>query len=142
MSDVWISQKRHYCQICNCWLSAHAQVLNRISFCHYLHLSLSYQNIANHEQSERHVNSQRRQLRDMHAREKIRKHEESELKAEIAKIEAAAHSSILRDATGEQIQQSSSSSSSHFERVLVPSRQKKSRSGKTSHFFTTITSID
>lgn len=61
-----------------------------------LYFDFFYQNIANHEKSQRHVNNQRKQLRDMHSREKKRKQDEKELSSEIARIEAAARVTFLQ----------------------------------------------
>ncbi|PHJ24547.1 u1 zinc finger protein [Cystoisospora suis] len=89
MTERWVSQKRHYCEVCRTWLSGHIM------------------NVKRHEMSERHIANMRQMFKDMRNREKERLVSEEFQQKEISRIEAAAAAAMRRG-------DSSSSSSSSF----------------------------
>eukprot|EP01071_Lankesteria_metandrocarpae_P005877 Lankesteria_metandrocarpae@DN4156_c0_g1_i1.p1 len=72
MTEFWVSTPRHFCSICNCWLSG-----NRL-------------NISNHENSERHVNNLQAYMRKARDRAQEKERNEQEVLRELHRVEAAA----------------------------------------------------
>ncbi|UKJ89928.2 hypothetical protein MACJ_003182 [Theileria orientalis] len=66
MTDYWVSTKKHYCEVCKCWVSGHLQ------------------NITRHESSIRHISTLRNKMMESHRRKtrkkKQDKFEEDEMK--------------------------------------------------------------
>ncbi|UKK02918.2 hypothetical protein MACK_003016 [Theileria orientalis] len=66
MTDYWVSTKKHYCEVCKCWVSGHLQ------------------NITRHESSIRHISTLRNKMMESHRRKtrkkKQDKFEEEEMK--------------------------------------------------------------
>ncbi|CDJ53115.1 ww domain U1 zinc finger domain-containing protein, putative [Eimeria brunetti] len=79
MTERWISQKKHYCQICNTWLSGHIV------------------NVKKHEQSTRHLENARQQLKDAYQRHQDRQKQEKMLERELQQMEAAAAAAMRND---------------------------------------------
>ncbi|KAK1445056.1 WW domain-binding protein 4 like protein [Babesia gibsoni] len=68
MTDYWVSSKKHYCDVCKCWISG------------------TTLNIKNHESSARHISSLRKKLIDSH-RKQVEKQQQDEFeKAELARL--------------------------------------------------------
>lgn len=70
MTDYWVSSKKHYCEVCKCWISG------------------STLNVKNHEASARHISSLRKKLIDSHRRQLEKKEQDEFEKAEIARLNA------------------------------------------------------
>ncbi|CDJ60855.1 ww domain U1 zinc finger domain-containing protein, putative [Eimeria maxima] len=79
MTERWVSQKKHYCQICNTWLSGHIM------------------NIKKHEQSTRHLENARQQLKDAYQRHQDKQKHERLLERELQQMEAAAAAAMRND---------------------------------------------
>ncbi|OEH80572.1 ww domain u1 zinc finger domain-containing protein [Cyclospora cayetanensis] len=81
MTERWVSQKKHYCQICNTWLSGHVM------------------NVKKHEQSTRHLENARQQLSVAHQRHREKEQQERLLQKELQQMEAAAAAAMHDDET-------------------------------------------
>ncbi|CDR97287.1 hypothetical protein, conserved [Babesia bigemina] len=68
MTDYWVSTKKHYCEVCKCWISG------------------TTLNIKNHESSARHISSLRNKMIESHRRDVARKEQEAFEAAEIARL--------------------------------------------------------
>lgn len=68
MTDFWVSNKKHYCDVCNCWIAG------------------TTINIKNHESSARHVSSLRKKLIDSHRKQLDKKRQEDFEKEEISRL--------------------------------------------------------
>ncbi|CDJ63532.1 ww domain U1 zinc finger domain-containing protein, putative [Eimeria necatrix] len=79
MTERWISQKKHYCQICNTWLSGHIV------------------NVKKHEQSTRHLENARQQLKNAYQRHQDKQKQECLLQRELQRMEAAAAAAMRND---------------------------------------------
>ncbi|EAN32106.1 U1 zinc finger family protein [Theileria parva strain Muguga] len=62
MSEYWISTKKHYCEVCRCWLSGHSQ------------------NVKKHEASNRHISSLRNKMITSH-KKKVEERKQKEFEA-------------------------------------------------------------
>ncbi|XP_953389.1 uncharacterized protein TA10155 [Theileria annulata] len=62
MSEYWISTKKHYCEVCRCWLSGHSQ------------------NVKKHESSNRHISSLRNKMITSH-KKKVEERRQKEFEA-------------------------------------------------------------
>jgi len=76
MADVWKSYEKHYCKICDCWLSGHKR------------------NILNHERSERHQNNLNHGMLRMKKRERDDENHAREVERELKKITTAANAAV------------------------------------------------
>ncbi|KFH03614.1 U1 zinc finger protein [Toxoplasma gondii VAND] len=79
MTERWVSQKKHYCEVCKTWLSGHTM------------------NVKRHEMSERHIMNVRQMFKEMKHREKEREANVRLEQEEIARVEAAAAAAMLRE---------------------------------------------
>ncbi|KEP63120.1 UNVERIFIED_CONTAM: U1 zinc finger protein [Hammondia hammondi] len=79
MTERWVSQKKHYCEVCKTWLSGHTM------------------NVKRHEMSERHIMNVRQMFKDMKHREKERETNARLEQEEIARVEAAAAAAMRRE---------------------------------------------
>ncbi|GFE53447.1 U1 small nuclear ribonucleoprotein [Babesia ovis] len=68
MTDYWVSTKKHYCEICRCWITGSAT------------------NIKNHESSARHISELRKKLVESHRKQVAQKEQDDFEAAEIARL--------------------------------------------------------
>ncbi|EDO08411.2 hypothetical protein BBOV_III008510 [Babesia bovis T2Bo] len=68
MTDYWVSTKKHYCEICRCWITGSAL------------------NIKNHESSSRHISELRKKLIQSHRNMEEQKKQEAFEAAEIERL--------------------------------------------------------
>ncbi|ORM40228.1 uncharacterized protein BXIN_1373 [Babesia sp. Xinjiang] len=101
MTDYWVSTKKHYCEVCRCWITGSAL------------------NIKNHESSARHISELRKKLIESHRRQVAKKEQDDFEAEEIARLNSV---TIDGPAINETSTSSSLPSSSLFRhnRVLNP----------------------
>uniref|UniRef100_A0A0G4HBK9 WW domain-containing protein n=1 Tax=Chromera velia CCMP2878 TaxID=1169474 RepID=A0A0G4HBK9_9ALVE len=80
MTTKWVSNERHFCELCQCWLGG-----NKIS-------------IAHHEQSKRHQENLTKQHLEQRKKARDKKIAEETLTSELAQINAAAAAAAAKDA--------------------------------------------
>lgn len=76
MADVWKSYEKHFCKICDCWLSGHKR------------------NILNHERSERHQNNLNHGMIRMKKRERDEENHSRDVERELKRITTAANAAV------------------------------------------------
>ena len=79
MTEYWISQSKHWCDICKCWLND------------------TPQSRANHEKGSGHKINVQRKLREMRLKAEQEKKEEARTQAQMDKIEEAAERAYQKD---------------------------------------------
>eukprot|EP01066_Platyproteum_vivax_P002320 Platyproteum_vivax@DN12844_c0_g1_i1.p1 len=79
MSEFWVSQGKHFCKVCQSWMSSHPV------------------NIKRHEVSERHLVNQAKMLRDMRAKERAKEMQTNEASKMIREMEREAYKSLQYD---------------------------------------------
>ncbi|GIX60631.1 U1 small nuclear ribonucleoprotein C, putative [Babesia caballi] len=68
MTDYWVSTKKHYCEVCKCWITGSAL------------------NVKNHESSARHISSLRTKIIESHRKQIAKKEQDAFEAAEIARL--------------------------------------------------------
>eukprot|EP00429_Kryptoperidinium_foliaceum_P135886 CAMPEP_0176285574 /NCGR_PEP_ID=MMETSP0121_2-20121125/52441_1 /TAXON_ID=160619 /ORGANISM="Kryptoperidinium foliaceum, Strain CCMP 1326" /LENGTH=144 /DNA_ID=CAMNT_0017626065 /DNA_START=57 /DNA_END=488 /DNA_ORIENTATION=+ len=79
MTEWWVSQKKHWCDICKVWTGGHIQ------------------QILKHKNGRMHIDHEAKMLSDARERETTRQKEEQSLKDELAAIERAAAAAMAKD---------------------------------------------
>jgi hypothetical protein len=79
MTEYWISQAKHWCDMCKCWMTDTPAAR------------------ANHEKGSGHKINVQRKLREMRLTSEREKKEESQTQKELARIEKAAEQAYQKD---------------------------------------------
>lgn len=79
MTEYWVSQGKHWCEMCKCWLND------------------TPTSRANHEKGSGHKINVQRRLREMRLKAEAEKHEEADTKEQLERIEEAAELAYQKD---------------------------------------------
>mmetsp|Transcript_15542 Transcript_15542/g.33745 ORF Transcript_15542/g.33745 Transcript_15542/m.33745 type:complete len:437 (+) Transcript_15542:77-1387(+) len=82
MTEWWVSQKKHWCDICRVWTGGHIQQINK------------------HKAGRMHIEHEEKMLKDARIREQEREKEKTALEKQLADIEKAALAAMAKDFPG------------------------------------------